>query len=201
MKPCGAIILAAGFSERMGVEKLALPYDGLHSFVSRTLYCYHLFGCEPIVLVVNQRGKHFLKKALVGFDGNIDLVVNPFPERGRFFSLKAGLERLNPGIPAFIHNIDNPFVNQALLGQILSLSGITGYVAPVWKGRGGHPVLLSPQVIAEVLKEESESVPLNKILKRFKKTVVAASNSDILLNVNTPDDYQAFLNKAGLDLK
>jgi len=195
MKSCAAIILAAGFSERMGVEKLALLYDGQQSFASRILHSYQNLGCKPIVLVVNRRGEKVLNKALTGFAGNFDLVVNPFPERGRLSSLKAGLERLNPGVHAFIQNIDNPFVNQELLGQMLSLAEKADYIVPAWDGRGGHPVLLSPHVISEILKEKSDSAPLNKLLKQFKKTELATDNPGVVTNVNTPDDYRAFLKK------
>jgi molybdenum cofactor cytidylyltransferase len=201
MKPCAAIILAAGFSERMGVEKLALPFDGQHSFVSRILQSYQIFGCNSIVLVVNHRGEKAINKALAGNAAGFELAVNPFPERGRLSSLKAGLERLNQGVYAFIHNVDNPFVNQELLGKMLSLSEKADYIVPAWEGRGGHPVLLSPHVIADIKKVASDSKPLYQILSKYKRTVVEAKHANVLLNVNTPNDYQAFLKNSGLDLE
>ena len=201
MKPCAAIILAAGFSERMGVEKLSLPFDGQHSFVSRILQSYQIFGCNPIVLVVNQQGEKALNKALTGFTGSFDLVVNPFPERGRLSSIKAGLKNLNPGLHAFIHNVDSPFVNQQLLGQMLSLAKKSEYIVPVWKGRGGHPVLLSGHVVADIKKMATDSMPLNQILMQYNNTLVEAKHANVLINVNTPNDYQAFLGNSGLDLE
>ncbi|MFO7977076.1 MAG: nucleotidyltransferase family protein, partial [Bacteroidales bacterium] len=167
MKPCGAVIMAAGRSRRMRSEKLALGFDEKSSFLLQILSRYHAFGCDPLIVVVNPLGEALMPRLLEGFSHQVMVAVNRAPEKGRFLSLQQGLKSLPSLQPTFIHNVDNPFVNDQLLAQMLSQAPDEGFVSPVFENQGGHPLLLMPDVIQAIVAHRHEDSRLDHFLKAF----------------------------------
>jgi len=193
MPQTGAIILAAGLSQRMGHDKLNLPFGPNYSFLSNILAGFHAFGCSPVVVVVNPLSETQARLIAADASGATVVVVNDAPEKGRFRSLQLGLKETVSHHRVFIHNVDNPFVDVQLMQQMLQAAPEGDFVVPVFGAKGGHPVLLNPVVAQQIILCEEPSTALNSFLKAYRKVTVPATDSRVLLNINTPDEYRDFL--------
>ncbi len=184
------VILAAGRSLRMGVPKLRLPFDDKHTFLEAITERYLDFGCLDIAVVVNQENRQEIDAGKL--DSSIKIIVNKHPEWQRFYSVQLGLQLTNPDDPVFIHNIDNPFVDKVLLQKMAESLSSDKYVVPVYRGRGGHPVLLSPSILKAILQTTGHSSNLKTFLKSYQRINIETSNPGILININTREDYRKF---------
>ncbi len=194
----GAIILAAGFSERMEFPKLLLRYDKNRTFLDKIISEYTAFGCNEIVIVVNEQISRNHRILEIGTSSEairseaIRIVVNQNPERGRFSSLKIGAEALDSSRYCFVQNSDNPFVTLDLLKQLADNKIESGYASPAFGGRGGHPILIGGDVIGRIRTEPKDDRRLNAFLGGFVRINVEAGDDSILLNINTPKEYRRY---------
>ena len=189
---CSAIILAAGISKRMGKPKLMLQLDNNTTFLENIANKYKEFGCSKIIIVLNNEGIDLVKHLNIKLASQTILVLNNHLELGRFYSIYLGAEQVSSDY-VFIQNIDNPHAQFEVLSQLYKNKVSNGYVIPVRKGRGGHPVLISRKIINNILDENKFDHNFKKYLKQFSKNEVEIIEDSILLNINTPTDYKAFL--------
>jgi molybdenum cofactor cytidylyltransferase len=194
-KRTSVLVLAAGFSERMGQEKFALEFQPGVTFLEHIVNQYHRFGCLKIVVVVNSRGQKLIGESSLQLPDEIMIVVNSHPERGRFSSIKTGLQHLINEDFVFIQNTDHPKINIDLLDALLKNIGDAGYTHPVYRSKGGHPVLLKNKVVRVLLSESPDDTVLKDFLTRFSKTETMVDNPDVLMNINTLADYNRFYSK------
>ena len=182
-----AVIPAAGNSGRMGSQKVLLPYGNGSGFAEHLTSCFSVFGCDPVVLMVNE---HF-DSAILHVE-NLIIIVNRQVEKGRSHSIHLGLQHVPEGAACFIHNIDNPFPKPAVLGELLKAVPSDGYAVPVYLGRGGHPVLLGCGM-ADLLRSQRELADFRQAMNGFTKVEVPCTDEHILWNINTPDEYLRFI--------
>ncbi len=190
LKTYNAIILSAGCSLRMGRPKMMLPFDDNRTFLDVITERYSHFGCREIVLVVNAENSPLVDRTVA--KKHVTVVVNTHPEWQRFYSVQLGLKAMKVKSPVFIHNIDNPFVDGELLQKMAAALPVKGYVVPVFQGRGGHPVLLSAEVARQIVASPDPFVNLKTFLKSFSRVEVESENDNVLVNINTMQDYLKF---------
>jgi len=193
-KNISAIILSAGKSERMGVPKFSLKFDSKTTFLEKLIGEYSTFGCDEIVVVINPKSAELLDQLQLIIPNNVKIVVNNNPEWERFYSLKLGALALNEIQPAFVSNIDNPFVTVQLLNTILSNSQDVDYTSPSFNDKGGHPFFISEKVIMDLRSEEQDQIHLKEFLGRYSKKYIRVDDENILLNINTEDIYKRYFN-------
>lgn len=181
------IITAAGVSRRMGTDKAALLRPDGKTFTSYLVELYLPMGADPLVLVVNETSS-----VSNTCNGNLSIVINHSPEKGRGHSIELGVKQLPAGLPCFIQSIDNQHVNEDLLRKMLSVIDADSYCVPVFRGKGGHPVLLGAKVL-DYIRSNGVAPDLKDLLLRFKRIEIPCHSDDILLNINTPEDYNSFL--------
>ncbi len=170
-----AIILAAGFSRRLGRPKSLLDFGGepliaamVDRLVSRGL---------TTIIVSNERDADAISEALGVQDecgtaeesspddtgtNRFGLVVNPNPDAGRNGSVKIGLEAAgaNASGGALIVPVDRPGWSSDTLDSLLAHGGTA---CPSLDGRGGHPLLLSAQDVERILAAPVDA-PLNSLV-------------------------------------
>jgi molybdenum cofactor cytidylyltransferase len=189
----GIVILAAGNSERMGKPKALLKSKSEQYFFEALISSYQAVEINTIVLVVQNSVKKTLEKHVQKLTGNIYIAVNNEPEKGRMHSLQLGL-KLMKNKAVFVHNVDNPFVSNGLLMQMAMKLEPNSYVKPLYQNKGGHPILLSAEVVNELLQADiTKENNLKNALKKHAQIIIETNEPDILLNLNTPDDYQSFI--------
>ncbi len=196
LKDFSVLILAAGFSGRMGVPKFSLPYDKNQTFLTKIIRSYQSAGCKKIVVVVNRTGLEFLKQYKFFSDNSaFPLVLNAFPERERFYSLQTGLKMLQDGKPVFIQNIDNPFVQPALLHRLAEVSSAESFVVPGYHGRGGHPVLLSAKIVSDLVASPDYRQNMRDFLQAYPKIYCPVEDKEILANINSRQEYKKYFGR------
>jgi len=192
-KKYSAIILSAGKSSRMGVHKFSLKFNASNSFLENMVNEYNSFGCEEIIIVLNPDGASFLNRLNLDIPSNIKIAINHHPEWERFFSLKLGARLLSSTKPSFVSNIDNPFINKSTLDSLVIHYNDADYINPIYKGKGGHPFLISEKVIADLKSEKLDQMHMKEFLGRYSKKSVDVDDEKILLNINTNEEYKRFI--------
>lgn len=190
------VILAAGFSGRMGIPKLSLPFDEKQTFTEKIITTYLTAGCKNIVLVVNRQGIKALKQQKDFLaESNVSVVLNAFPERERFYSLQTGLKLLDGFRAVFVQNIDNPFVHPEWLQKLTEAFEPDAFVVPHHNGYGGHPILLSGKIIRDIKAFKSYRKNLRNFLQAYPKINCPVADEKILVNINSPAEYRKYFGK------
>lgn len=192
----GVIILAGGKSERMDYPKPYLIYNDT-TFIAKIISEYEKIGCSKITVVIN---KDFFVSPWISYLNSLssktEFLVNHSPKLERFYSIKLGIEAIHKTCDyCFIQNIDNPFVDEKLLTTLIENRNDNGFALPVYKGKGGHPILISKKVIDYINERESIDLNLKDVLRLFDRKEVNVSREDILFNINTPKDYNRYILK------
>jgi len=187
------IILAAGLSERMGRSKAFLKWDKHTTFLKKIIQEYSSFGSGKVIVVVNQNGYSQILSDFPAISEYSNIIINPNPEKGRMGSIKLGIKELPANSACYIQNIDNPFVTGEVLNAMNNLIKPDAYVVPTYAEKGGHPVLVSSEIIKEISLIENPDYDLRKILNNFKRIEVKTNDERILVNINTLSDYQKYI--------
>ena len=175
------VILAAGRSERAGAFKPALLVGG------KTMLARCMEGMESVcerIIVVGGSEIDQLRPLLRGFD-KAECVENRSFEEGMFTSVKTGLAAVQ-GDRCFILPGDVPLIPPVVYRQLLAVHA--DIVVPTYRGRNGHPVCLSKTVIPDILSHPDDS-SLREIIRVIGYHPVPVNAEEILLDVDTPEDY------------
>ncbi|MDP2237237.1 MAG: nucleotidyltransferase family protein [Bacteroidales bacterium] len=184
-----ALLLAAGESVRMGQHKALLIFDERNTFLEQCLEVFDAFGCENIIIVMNESLRVKTSELQLKMPVNSILCVNSKPSDGRFSSILTGLQPLKCNKPLFIHNVDSPFVSVNVLEQLSSSLKESDYAVPVYEDMGGHPLLVSAR-LARILKNEKNiTINLKTFLKEFQKQTVSVTDRKVLANINDKKNY------------
>ncbi len=187
-----ALILAAGLSKRMGKSKMLLQYDETRTFLEVIIEQYISFGCSKVVVVINEYESRIDNITKTG--NNVEIIVNRRPEWGRFYSIWLGLHALKNKGSVFIHNVDNPFLFQTVLNNMLKKLYANSYVVPTFNAKGGHPVLISKQIVNSIILQNDFSYNFKEYLQNFTRFNVSVKQKEILTNINTLKQYDNFKN-------
>lgn len=187
MHHCTALILASGFSERMGAPKALLKWDAHTTFIERICKQFTDAGCTHVVCTLNAHT--YVQCAALSLPGQVTLVLNRHPELGRLYSIQSGLKALPESSCCFVHNVDNPFVNTRIISLLYEARSLQHWCAPVFDGKSGHPVLLPRTVLNQVMAQTDLSLSLKDILSSFTRKDVRVPDDAVLRNINSPEDY------------
>lgn len=194
-RKCSVVILAAGNSGRMGEPKSLLKWDENETFIQKIIDEYKKFGCESIVVVVNNAVIDLYEKYSYNFFSDITLVINNHLEWERFYSVKLGLNALKDKQFCFIQNVDNPFVSQNLLQLLFADKDFFSYNVPYYKDKGGHPILINKQIINSILNTFENDLNLKNVLSPFNKKKIAVDDETIFYNINNKQEYNRLFKK------
>lgn len=196
----GGVILAAGESSRMGLDKGMLPWPPLSddrsvsqdNFLSAAIRSLAPF--TDFVLIV--AGKNEATLAPVAYADGASVVTNPDPSRGQFSSLQVGLQEvLNRGRDgAIVTLVDRPPANaatvQALRDAFDAAPHVVWAVVPEFSGKHGHPYVVGREMIEQFL-QAPPTASARDIEHRLQEHIqyFAVDDPFVALNINTPEDY------------
>ena len=184
------IVLSAGDSGRMGTHKALLPFgDEKVTFLEKITRQYANAGIDQIIVVVNSDLYGLLETKRLDLPENLKLVINARPDLGRFHSLKTGLELITRESAVFFQNVDNPFTEQSLIELMSGEFGRADVIIPLFEGRAGHPVLISPLVCSDICGCGNSSERIDHFLRRYTSCAIEANTPGVLSNINTQTDY------------
>jgi molybdenum cofactor cytidylyltransferase len=188
---CG-VILAAGESSRMGRDKALLPWRG-STFLGAAMDV--LAPCD-LVIVVGGKNAPILEPVVDA--AGAYLVVNHEPERGQFSSLRIGLQEvMNRGRDAAIVTLvdrppPSPATVQLLKERFLERApdGIWA-VVPRHGERNGHPLVVGREMIHAFL-SAPPTATARDVEHAHQQHIeyLAVDDPLVVLNVDTPEDYQ-----------
>ena len=168
--------------------KAFLSYDDNVRFIEKILSTYSDWGCKEIVVVTNPEALQEMKQRGM-FPSKVTMVVNDHMEFERFYSVKLGLGALRTSSFCFIQNVDNPFINSAILDLLYEHRSNEKYVFPVFGNKGGHPVLLNRKNIDRICKWNENSANFKAVLSTMECLNVEMPDDRVLININSPEEY------------
>jgi molybdenum cofactor cytidylyltransferase len=190
-KGFAAVVLAAGYSRRMGAFKPLLPL-GSTTVIERVLATVREAGVETIRVVVGWQAEQLIP---VLERCEIPWVRNTRSEDGMFSSVQAGVRGL-PSRAFFILPGDMPLVQPATFTRLIATWDARpgGIVYPCHEGKRGHPPLIAGGYLPEILRE-TPAGSLRELLGRHAEDArdIEVADPGILMDLDTPDDYQESL--------
>jgi len=193
-EPIAAILLAAGESRRMGHPKPLLPWLGT-TLIAYQVEQLTLAGAAPIVVVLGAEAR----RAAVPLRGYRELVLvfNPLYSLGKTTSLQAGVRALPSGVGALlVLAVDQPRRSETLQ-QLLNahLQGSALITTPVYRGRRGHPPVLSSPLLPDLHDLLEEEQGLRGVMRRYQSRTqqIPVESPEVLLDLNSPEDYRGAL--------
>src|SRR5258708_3177074 len=133
----GALILAAGYSLRMGQFKPRLPL-GERSAIEYGISGFHTAGLREVIVVTGHRARELTNV----LKGQVRCVFNPSYDSGMYSSIVAGLQSLPPETDAFfVLPADIPLVRPSTIMALVAAyhDTRTAIIYPVFQGKRGHP--------------------------------------------------------------
>jgi len=189
MSIISAILLGAGESKRMGVDKLSLPWR-------RKTVLEHCFETllqsevQEIVVVLGTRNKRVKNR----FQGKkTKVVVNPYSKRGMSTSIRKGLQAIHPGSAGILIALgDQPFLKTRTINALVRAFDRreNGIIIPSFQGRMGHPVIFHKRYRKELLNLRGD-VGGRTVVDRHPEEVkvVPVKSEGVVKDVDTWQDY------------
>ena len=142
MKRIFAVILAAGASRRLGVNKLTVKIDG-QSVIRRSVTAFLTGGIEKVI-VVTGAGDGRLTAELRGL-APVEIIPNPHSIEGMSSSVRAALPFIKEADGVFFHLGDKPFLRREQVDIMLDrfVRESIHLLVPMFHGEKGHPVLMN----------------------------------------------------------
>ena len=187
----GAVILAAGQSRRMGQPKLSLPW-GESTVIARVVDVLTAAGAAPLV-VVTGAWRLEVQACLEG--KSVTYAHNPDYAAGEMLSsVQVGLGALGAEVEAALLALgDQPGIEETTVRKLLLAyrESRPGLLFPSYNKRRGHPWLVERSLWPEIQRMQFPAT-----LRDFTRAHAAeihymlVDNSSILLDLDTPEDYQ-----------
>ncbi len=184
-----AVVFAAGTSTRMGSPKLLLPLGG-EPIVRRTVRQVSEAGFDDVLVVLGCEHSRILD-ALEGLP--VRHTINRDYETGMGSSFRAAVLDLQESVASMFALADQPFVTAAHYRQLLETYRLqpSGIVCVRYGDVTAPPHLFDKEFFPELGKLEHGAKP---ILQRHRdRTTVLQFPPELLLDVDTPEDYEAAL--------
>ncbi|MCL6478671.1 MAG: NTP transferase domain-containing protein [Peptococcaceae bacterium] len=197
IKNIAALILAAGFSSRMGAFKPLLPL-GAATVIEWVITTFRSAGATDIKVVIGYRA---LDMVAVLKSLPVDVIENGDYPSGMFSSVKAGVKAITPEVEAFfILPVDIPLIAPLTINKMLEAYRIhkAGVVYPCFDGERGHPPLISAANMERILSWNGEG-GLRNLLRQWEHEAVDVEVDDqgVLMDMDTPGDYRRIREKHG----
>ncbi|WP_018606892.1 DVU_1551 family NTP transferase [Uliginosibacterium gangwonense] len=187
MSKFAALILAAGFSSRMGSFKPLLKM-GDKMAIEWTVETFRGAGITDIRVVTGHMAE--LLEAQMHRQ-KIQTVRNPDYAKGMYTSVCAGLRALPGDIDAcFLLPVDIPLVRTSTITALTQHyeNSSTAVTYPVFRKQRGHPPLIRRDLFAAILKGNGEG-GLCALLHHYQAAEFAVADEAILLDMDTPADH------------
>ena len=194
-----AIILAAGYSSRMGVPKPLLPI-GQKPALYRTATAFRDAGIDDIIIVTGS-WRPEIERLIQEELGFARTVYNERFDDGMFSSVLAGVSALPSGcdgfflLPADICRVSPSTIS--LLPTKFTEIGGCAVLHPVSAGVRGHPPLIPAGFMAGI-SDFSGDGGMKAYLEKFPSVEVETDDAGIHLDMDTPSDYAKLLKYAEL---
>ncbi len=191
----GAVIMASGFSRRMGKNKLLLKHKGktfIENTVDKVLEC----GFDKIILVTSHKEVEQIFESCIRSSNDFLIVTNKNPASGLSESIKTGLKELREYDVCMFFTGDQPGLTQETIKRILDKAGKNKIIIPKYTGKNGMPTVFGSDFFGELMKLEGDSGG-KQIMNSYKESIEYVEINDPLegFDIDTREDYEDFISK------
>ncbi|MSP79186.1 MAG: nucleotidyltransferase family protein [Dehalococcoidia bacterium] len=186
-----AILLAAGFSSRMGQLKALLPWQNT-TLINYQIQCLKQAGCETVTVVLGHRPAEV--GAALPTDNSVHAVINEHYQVGKTTSIKLGLAHVPKNADAVVLlAVDQPrpipLVAELLQEFREHRAPIT---QPTFGGHRGHPIIFRADLLPELTRITEETQGILPIANKYRQEarLIPVDSPIVLLDVNTQADYK-----------
>jgi molybdenum cofactor cytidylyltransferase len=190
-----AILLGAGKSKRMGVDKLSLPW-GRKTVLEHCFETLLRSKVEEVVVVLNLRKKGIKDLFL---RPRVKIVMNPYSKKGMSTSIRRGLQMIHPYSQGILIALgDQPYLKARTINALIRAFSQRkeGIILPSFQGRMGHPVIFDQKYKKELLSLKGD-VGGRSIIERHPEDVrrVPVKSAGVVKDIDTWQDYKKGLGK------
>jgi molybdenum cofactor cytidylyltransferase len=211
--PIATIVLAAGSSSRLGTHKALLEINNKSAI--RRVAETSLASMSRRSIIVLGASANAIKAELD--DLPVEIVENSLFAKGRTGSLKCALRHLGIALAdtaVLVFPVDCPFISYRLLNRLIECfvkeqqsKSESFWIVPEFKGRRGHPVLLSGPILSRIF-DLADDFSLKEFLytaKTHERSVryiaLPVESETVLDNINTRQDVLRIWKREGLVCK
>lgn len=197
----GSIVLAGGDSQRMGYPKAWLPFGPVP--VLNRIVTLLLRFTNPVVVVRSRASQ-----VLPPLSPEIPIVEDAVPDRGPLEGIAAGMREIAPHCDVvFITSCDAPFLTGRYIEWLADQLGDAEIAVPfVGDTQQTLAALYRLSVLPkiEAMLQKGDLKPANLFaqvkMRKLDSEAVCAADPDlrVLRTMNTPEEYRAALETAGL---
>ena len=150
MSRISAVLLGAGESKRMGVDKLSLPW-GRKTMLEHCFETLLRSEVHELIVVLSTRNKgvrHLFRGR------KVRIVINPLSKTGMSASIRRGLLEIHPRCHGILIALgDQPLLKTRTINALIRTfdQGSGGIVIPSFRGTRGHPVIFHRRFKKELL--------------------------------------------------
>lgn len=185
----GAVILAAGYSSRMGSFKPGLQIGG-KTVIARLIASFYDAGIKDIV-VVSGHNREVLKSLIKGFDVTESYNEN-FP-KGMFTSIQAGVQKTDKALRGFfLIPVDCPLLEAETIDLLVSnIRDDSSFVVPCYRGKKGHPLYIPMKYRDEILNYDGNG-GLKAITDKYDDQMIRieTGRESTVMDMDTPAAYE-----------
>ncbi|HEV8342345.1 MAG TPA: nucleotidyltransferase family protein [Candidatus Binatia bacterium] len=193
-----AIVLSAGESSRMGSPKALLGIDG-KTFIEAIVSSLRETRVGKILVVLGHNAEQLRPKVE---PLGVTVVVNPDYKKGQLSSLIAAVRSLETGTAGveaiLIHLVDHPCINPSVVNEMIDrfYASKKLIIIPTYKGKRGHPVLLSSRLFPELLSAPVAQGAKVVVRGHPEDTLeLATEDEGVIIDVDTPEEYRKHLGR------
>ena len=185
-----AIILASGYSKRMGKNKLLLKYNG-KSLIEHTIDTVSSCGFSEVILVA--REEEIIE---IGIRNYLKVIKNENATKGITESIKLGILNTRNAEGYMFFTADQPFLDVATIRALQNkFAENSAYIiVPTCDGKRGSPVIFPSIYKEDFLKLQGDvggKIIINKNLEKVK--FVELQDSSKLFDIDTNESYEYIL--------
>ena len=180
------VVLAAGASTRMGIQKLLLPLGG-EPLVRRAVRQVCEAGFDEVLVILGHEHENTLA-ALEGLD--VRHAINTEYASGMGSSFRTAVEHLPDSAAAMFALADQPFVTSNEYRIVLDT--YRQHTSPIVSVRYGEvmapPHLFEREFFPELAQLQHGARPV--LLRHLERTTILRFPPDLLVDIDTPEDYE-----------
>ncbi|MBD8047890.1 MAG: molybdenum cofactor cytidylyltransferase [Clostridium argentinense] len=186
-----AVIMASGYSTRMGKNKLLLPFRD-RPIIEHVIDAVKKCTFNEIILV----GKD--SKILdIGKSKNILTVLNTESYKGQSQSIKLGILNTSPADGYMFFTADQPLIDSYTINLLLDTfaKNKNSIIVPRYKNKSGSPTIFSVKFKEQLLDLQGDIGGRSIIHNNSNKVLFVDLKSNYpLLDVDTIKDYENIIN-------
>jgi len=190
-----AVVLAAGWSRRMGTPKALLNVSGA-TFLEWIIRRISVATIDHAVVAISNDDSNIINNIDLS---KVGIVYNAtHRNKGAIGSIRAAITYAANHMVDFmmVWPVDHPCVGQETVNSILqaTLQFRPAVTVPIFNGRRGHPVVFSRDTFSQLMSPEADQ-GARAVVHGMADRVhdVQVTDPGIAANIDTPSDYQSLI--------